>query len=61
MINYKVLLEIAADGNYDYLEPVLETLVMYDVPMSKAVIDLGIALGVMLPGYKCGWSEDNGD
>lgn len=61
MVNFKVLLMLANEiPNEDNpFALIIENLAMCDIPMSDAVIELGIACGVLLPGYKNGWSEEN--
>lgn len=59
MVDYKLLMELASECGYLYpVHDLIEELSMCDVPMSDAVIKLGIACGVLLPGYHNGWSEE---
>ena len=59
MVDFKTLLNLANESGCEY--PIVETighLAMNDIPMSDAVIQLGIACGVLLNDYRNGWSED---
>lgn len=60
-VDFSLLLQLvreySADSENALLE-VIELLAMEDIPMTEAVIRLGIIGGVLLPGYICGWSED---
>lgn len=56
-VNFSLLTRLVSEGEYD-IAGTIEFLAMDDIAMSSAVIDLGIAIGVLLPGYKNGWSEE---
>lgn len=61
MVDYKLLMELASECGYPYpVHQLIEELAMCDVPMSDAVIKLGIACDILMPGYHNDWSKEMG-
>lgn len=60
-VNFKLLMELAQEcGEEDPIASVIGHLAMNDIPMSDAVIKLGIACDVLMNGYHNGWSMEMG-
>jgi len=58
-VNFKHLVELAEEmDTEDSMACVISTLALEDIPMTDAVIKLGITMGILLPGYYNGWSEE---
>ena len=59
MIDFKILLTLANEvGEEHPIEATIGYLAMSDIPMTSAVIALGIASGVLTEEYSNGWSEN---
>lgn len=59
-VDFKLLLALAneipdCDNPYAVL---ITEFAMCDIPMSEAVIQLGIVCNCLVPGYRNGWSEE---
>ncbi len=60
MVNFNLLMELVCEAGTDSsIQDVISVLAMNDIPMSDAVIQLGIAADVLLPDYENGWSQEN--
>lgn len=59
MIDFETLLELAMELHDEYpVHATIAHLAMSDIPMSDAVIKLGVACNVLMEGYRNGWSEE---
>ena len=60
MVTFRHLLQLASELSHsdNALIETIETLAMWDVPLTPAVIQLGIIGGVLEPDYKSGWSKN---
>ena len=56
MVNFEMLLEVASELRCDLYDAV-ETLAMWDIPMTQAVINIGIIGGRLTLDYANGWSK----
>ncbi len=62
VVDLGLLYELACEmGGENALAETICVLAMDDVPMSDAVIKLGIVLDVLLPGYRNDWSKEMDD
>lgn len=57
-VDFKLLLALNNEARDWDIVTIIELLAMNDIPMSDAVIQLGIAGGVLLEGYKNSWGEE---
>lgn len=57
-INFKDLINLADECEMENpFVYTIATLAMADIPMSDAVIKIGVALDILLPDYESGWSR----
>ncbi len=58
-VNFQLLLALASESGEKYpIEATIATLAMCDIPMTDAVIQLGVVTDVLLPDYHNNWSEE---
>ncbi len=56
-VDFELLMDLAAEAGDDRpFETVISVCAMADIPMSDAVIKLGVVFDILLPDYRNGWS-----
>ena len=63
VVTFKHLVQLANEfsRSESALAETIEFLAMWDIPMSDAVIKLGVIYGVLTEGYHNGWSKEVDD
>lgn len=59
-VDFELLMELASESGEAYpIEATIAVLAMCDIPMSNAVIQLGIVTDILMDDYHNGWSDED--